>query len=461
MPKVHNVWDHPPLHGEEPCEIGSWDFHPDKERTDASVWKQDVVETPCGKRDSWDSETDLAPSESSFGEQSEGASTHWEDGSDGEQGRSAEIGPGVRQGSAESVSSNAWTSLSCLDGSWVGRGEMQGGSLRWYHDGPSVSVTVVGRNTIELHLDGCSHRGELQADGRLYWEDGDIWTRDTIEHASQPCVAAGFGFRLHSEVHVLGGRSESPTSEPGLVVGFTDSQVEVKHTDRIRRYFPCNLKSAAAEQVYQKSAANSRRPVSETVMQPQDQHSKPASKNGASRASSGAARAPCEQVHNCTVSSRPGVDWAKRLQQQSSKPGRTSDKSRAAVDASLKSAAGTGRTLAEVVKSKSESSFSSATATGLRHHGVVNFSRGSMAWVHCKSLEARFPDQDIFLHKSECMGGMMPRQHDRISFFLMQDAAGNPQARQAIAENPAPRREMVSAQDWFEERAKLRASKLL
>merc|ERR1719464_2653494 len=267
MPKVHNVWDHPPLHGEEPCEIGSWDFHPDKERTDASVWKQDVVETPCGKRDSWDSETDLAPSESSFGEQSEGASTHWEDGSDGEQGRSAEIGPGVRQGSAESVSSNAWTSLSCLDGSWVGRGEMQGGSLRWYHDGPSVSVTVVGRNTIELHRDGCRHRGELQADGRLYWEDGDIWTRDTVEHASQPCAAAGFGFRLHSEVHVLGASSESPTSEPGLVVGFTESQVEVKHTDRITRYFPCNLKSAAAEQVCQTfAAAGSRRPVSETEM---------------------------------------------------------------------------------------------------------------------------------------------------------------------------------------------------
>merc|ERR1712012_648789 len=59
--------------------------------------------------------------------------------------------------------------------------------------------------------------------------------------------------------------------------------------------------------------------------------------------------------------------------------------------------------------------------------GVVKWSRGSMAWLSSEELQARFPDQDVFLHRSECRDKIMPRQWDRMVFRLMVDD-GNPKA---------------------------------
>merc|ERR1712117_275006 len=65
--------------------------------------------------------------------------------------------------------------------------------------------------------------------------------------------------------------------------------------------------------------------------------------------------------------------------------------------------------------------------------GVVRWSRGSMAWLSCEELKARFPDHDVFLHRSECRDTVMPRQRDRMVFRLMVDD-GKPKALGARTE---------------------------
>merc|ERR1711997_1390099 len=65
--------------------------------------------------------------------------------------------------------------------------------------------------------------------------------------------------------------------------------------------------------------------------------------------------------------------------------------------------------------------------------GVVKWSRGTMAWLTSKELQARFPDQDVFLHKYDCRDEVLPRQMDRMVFRLT-IADGKPKALDARTE---------------------------
>merc|ERR1719245_981785 len=58
-----------------------------------------------------------------------------------------------------------------------------------------------------------------------------------------------------------------------------------------------------------------------------------------------------------------------------------------------------------------------ATPVGAKWYtGVVKWSRGSIAFLTSEELQARFPDQDVFLHRNECRDEAMPRQWDRMFF---------------------------------------------
>merc|ERR1740121_3282149 len=49
-------------------------------------------------------------------------------------------------------------------------------------------------------------------------------------------------------------------------------------------------------------------------------------------------------------------------------------------------------------------------ADAIWYTGVVKQSKGSMAWLGCDALLARFPHRDVFLHRTDMAGGMVPRQ---------------------------------------------------
>merc|ERR1712045_440925 len=109
-----------------------------------------------------------------------------------------------------------------------------------------------------------------------------------------------------------------------------------------------------------------------------------------------------------------------------------------------------------MVSSMSKQSLASASTAGRSttkdvYQGVVKWARGAIAWVVCTALQAKFPGQDVFIHKSKCAGEAVPRQGETVSFTLMQDELGRPQAARAWS-TPTPL--MISAKDWFAERAR-------
>merc|ERR1712154_240257 len=80
-------------------------------------------------------------------------------------------------------------------------------------------------------------------------------------------------------------------------------------------------------------------------------------------------------------------------------------------------------------------SVSSATAASGppkdAYQGIVKRSKGAFGWVVCPALQSKFPDDDVFLHKNKCVDNVMPWQGERVSFTLMCDEMGRPQAAQA------------------------------
>merc|ERR1711972_540592 len=74
--------------------------------------------------------------------------------------------------------------------------------------------------------------------------------------------------------------------------------------------------------------------------------------------------------------------------------------------------------------------------------GVVKWWRGSWGLLSCEALRASFPEQDIFLHKSDCAAGA-PRQWDRMQFRLVIDG-GNPKAVRAKPEED----KKMSYEEW-------------
>jgi len=67
----------------------------------------------------------------------------------------------------------------CFNGLWAGRGEVNGKTFFW-KDGPRAPLRFLGSRELELTLDGRRHRGVLKDDGKLHWDDGDVWSRDTL-----------------------------------------------------------------------------------------------------------------------------------------------------------------------------------------------------------------------------------------------------------------------------------------
>merc|ERR1719264_238202 len=85
-----------------------------------------------------------------------------------------------------------------------------------FKDGPQVEVSRVGDKEIELTLHSERHRGVMQDDGTVQWDDGDIWRREDFS----PTVPSQIG------IDMLAGQC-------GTVVGFASDTLEVKFPSKI------------------------------------------------------------------------------------------------------------------------------------------------------------------------------------------------------------------------------------
>merc|ERR1711920_445582 len=350
-------------------------------------------------------------------------------------------------------------SLDCkaaFDGYWIGRGVLAGSTFT-FDDGSSVPVHYFSRDELELTVDGETHRGKLRQDGQLHWDDGDVWRRDVTD-----AVSMRFGIRMHSHVRALHDKCAGIfVGEVGTVVGFTSECVEVKFARRIVR---CSALDVAI--CDEGDTQNEERPAaiscsaarSETPLPPQvgcATHLPPSSsqvevrtarkdtEDDVPRGKSGVARAWTDVLHQGPEGKASASRKVERfpLRQASRQAERQEvPKSRGVVRDGVSDQSLTISTskCEKPPKGGSDSSMASrpklvASMDATWYTGVVKWSRGSMAWLSCEELQARFPEQHVFLHKSECRAERMPRQMDRMVFRLAV-ADGNPKALEARTE---------------------------
>merc|ERR1719297_721422 len=60
-----------------------------------------------------------------------------------------------------------------FNGIWD-RASIGNGVLTW-NEGEDVTIRITSTTTFQMRYDGKDHSAELQDDGRLHWEDGDMW----------------------------------------------------------------------------------------------------------------------------------------------------------------------------------------------------------------------------------------------------------------------------------------------
>merc|ERR1719464_1003288 len=97
------------------------------------------------------------------------------------------------------------------------------GNIFTFKDGPQVEVSFLGDKEIELSLESETHRGAMQDDGTVHWDDGDIWRREESKKATSQ-----IGIDMHAPVELLRACAGMLAGSRGTVVGFALDTVEVK-----------------------------------------------------------------------------------------------------------------------------------------------------------------------------------------------------------------------------------------
>ena len=63
-----------------------------------------------------------------------------------------------------------------FDGLWS-NGVIHGDKLTWHDDAVSKLFIDEATKVLQVTWQEISYRGELRADGKIYWSDGDVWNR--------------------------------------------------------------------------------------------------------------------------------------------------------------------------------------------------------------------------------------------------------------------------------------------
>merc|ERR1712113_1301855 len=72
-----------------------------------------------------------------------------------------------------------------FDGDWSSA-TIRGNLLTW-RDGQISLLAFPGPRKLQMTCSGKAYAGELHPDGKIYWDDGDVWTRiQPLESQPQP-----------------------------------------------------------------------------------------------------------------------------------------------------------------------------------------------------------------------------------------------------------------------------------
>jgi len=206
------------------------------------------------------------------------------------------------------------------------------GVLTW-NDGEDVAITVTSAKSFQMQYLGKDYTAELWSDGKLHWDDDDVWTRMACE----------------APPHKL----EQSQQGPG----------QVKHSQRFRET-RCSCESSVARQNLSKQAD--------------------------------AAPAKVGEQDSC----------GKRV----------------------------------VV---------SMPVDERRYQGVVSWFRGSYGWLQCAEVAARYPGCVIFLHSNDT--DAKPKQGDKMSFQVSEDVPPDHRNKQVKAVHARKLRveERINAREYM------------
>merc|ERR1711920_886248 len=284
-----------------------------------------------------------------------------------------------------------------------------------------VTLELAGRE-IELCLDGTRHHGTLKDDGKLHWDDGDVWSREAGDAESEK-----FGFGLFAEVRLAVEVDSLQAGATGTVVGFSEQHVEVKFVGRICRCLPKQLHKSSSQ------AGNHGR----SCRTPDSAQQQPKARQNPEtvRCSSGLGGAT-----KCANPVPATQTWAARVQTRTATPSPSQAKLEMGAKVQIRKVADSSSSASEKQTSSSLSDRAATAPTKASKartewfRGAITWWRGSMGWVDCHELREEFPERNVFLHRSEWSGSTMPRQKDRIMFRLEVGSDGNPRAVQAKPE---------------------------
>merc|ERR1719189_695372 len=294
-----------------------------------------------------------------------------------------------------------------LDGDW-NRGTICGRTLTWT-EGEAVALKIITSRTLQLTYVGATYKGELHDDGRLHWDDGDVWTRrhesssPTADLQASDCDGEWnrgtiFGRTLTWNegeavtLKIITARTLQLTYLGTTYTGELRDDCRL-HWDDGDIWTRPHLKSTAvvSSGCHRVRAAQ---PSGQQKFEEQEQRLvAPASPTAPKVSAIGgelAARVAAKNVHRRidrdvateSISPRKAVVAAEAVQAQS-----------AAVPISQK-----------------------------RYEGIVKYFRGAFGWVVCEEVSAMYQGFDVFLHKRDC--DVVPRQSDRVSFRLCLDDQG-------------------------------------
>jgi len=440
------TWDKPPLHGDEWMEkmMGSMSDIP----WNYQVSELDALETRATSSDGFCSGSD--------------------DG-DGDIHLERE-GVGCRQKTpaiAQSVANDLEPrTMDCkpdsvdFDGDWR-CAFICNGTLTW-KEGEDVAITVINRTSFRMIYVGKVYEARLLNDGKLQWDDGDVWARSKNEASSCEvefdgewrCAFISNGTLTWAEGEDVAITVISRTSFRMTYVGkvyeawlLDDDQLQWDDGDLWRR--PGDVIDEIPHQTPNAAQAEAKAPESRSRglqirglrNQSRKQDLVPKSKAASSQehsmdnASVRRPSGPCRQPKDLART----VHHARAYLTE---PGRKTPAEKvlsyAAIATSQASAGDCAR------PTRGRSIITSEPLSEKRYEGIVKWFRGTYGWVYSADAQQQYASRDVFLHINDCCDDFRPKQGDAVSFLLSQDREGNPKAVRA---RPPP--VMIDAREWF------------
>jgi cold shock CspA family protein len=297
------------------------------------------------------------------------------------------------------------------EGNWT-QAFIRGNKLTW-NQGEHVEIQGTSSTTFSMKYLGTTYSAKLQEDGKLHWDDGDVWVRRVEDKLLPPWLRRKRRTTREQDAAVSTSATKSEAGNLAHAQGQSINGQDHAKSASIH----CHTMPNAPQRVVRAKA--------QEVVRMDVQTQKTYDREFASSLPSSVAEAvlkDCEDFGHCDSSGVP-------LKQE--------DSTR--------------------INTSKFSSCCETKAINLRpmdkrvYRGIVKYFRGAFGWIVCEELAAVYPCNDVMVHKLDC--AFRPKQGDKVSFRVALNDRGNPQAVKVQLSETVE----INARDWFAERAKLTA----